>query len=221
MELRGTRPVRDDPDSFVRWYPQRWYGFPDFTTHLRPISDPRFQPPPNLILPSGYPDLSFLINHAESGLASQVPTEAFARDAVIGVMPSQSGASGVEFAPSDGPFRQFAGSAIIALAGDRQPFATSGRKTVGPIGFKLVRVDADNRQVREFVRNVQAGPSSRNGGGPDQLERPVDIKFGPDGAMYILDFGEMEVRDGRVKVRNGTGRMYRLLPSRAATNAAP
>jgi len=211
MELRGTRPVRDDPDSVLRLVPNSWYGFPDFSTDLQPISAPRFQPLLDMILPSGYPDLSFLINHAESNYFAP------ARDRLLGVMPSQSGAAGIEFAPRDGPFSQFAGSAIVAQSGDRWPFATSGEKIKGSIGFKLVRVDAEREgQVREFVRNVQEGPSSRLGGTVEQLERPIDVKFGPDGALYILDFGQMEVVEGEIKTRSGTGRIYRVIPSRSA-----
>ncbi|QOV88317.1 PQQ-dependent sugar dehydrogenase [Humisphaera borealis] len=219
MELRGTRPVKDDPDVLARLFPGAWYGAFDFSTDLQPISNPRFQPPLKSILPTGYPDLSFLINHAESGLVA--PDDRFAKNAILGVMPSQSGAAGMEFAPPDGPFRQFAGSAIVALSGDRWPFSASGEKLKGSIGFKLVRVDVDRAQVRDFVRNVQDGPSSRQGGGDQLLERPVDVKFGPDGALYILDLGEMEVVDGQVKSRSNTGRIYRVIPSREAATRGP
>lgn len=214
MELRGTRPVKDDPDVLARLFPGAYYGWPDFSTDLQPISNARFQPPLKSILPTGYPDLSFLINHTESGLVA--PDDRFAKNAILGVMPSQSGAAGIEFAPADGPFRQFSGSAIVALSGDRWPFSTNGEKIKGSIGFKLVRVDVDRGQVRDFLRNVQDGPSSRQGGTIEQLERPVDVKFGPDGALYVLDLGEMEVVDGQIKTRNGTGRLYRLIPSREA-----
>lgn len=212
MELRGTRPVKDDPDVVVRLFPGAYYGWPDYSTDLQPISNERFQPPLKTILPSGYPDLSFLINHTESGLVA--PDDRLAKNAILGVMPSQSGAAGIEFAPADGPFRQFSGSAIVALSGDRWPFSTSGEKIKGSIGFKLVRVDVDRGQVRDFVHNVQDGPSSRLGGDLQQLERPVDVKFGPDGALYILDLGEMEVVEGQVKTKSGTGRIYRVIPSK-------
>jgi glucose/arabinose dehydrogenase len=219
MELRGTRPIRDDPDVLARLFTGGYYGWPDFSADLQPVTAERFQPPLDLVDTTGYPDVSFLVDHSESGLV--VPDERFAKNAIMGIMPSQSGASGVEFAPADGPFRSFAGSAIVALAGDRAPFATSGQKTKGSIGFKLVRVDVDRGQVRDFVRNVQDGPSSRLGGSIEQLERPVDLKFGPDGALYILDFGEMEVRDGEVKAKSGSGRIYRMIPAKPAVPVTP
>ncbi|HWB52533.1 MAG TPA: hypothetical protein VG722_00005, partial [Tepidisphaeraceae bacterium] len=37
MQLRGTRPVKDDPDSLLWVLKGTWYGFPDFSTDLRPI----------------------------------------------------------------------------------------------------------------------------------------------------------------------------------------
>ena len=52
MELRGTRPVKDDPDSFVQVVHDADYGFPDFSTDLFPISDSRFQPPERMAIKS-------------------------------------------------------------------------------------------------------------------------------------------------------------------------
>ena len=43
MELRGTRPIKDDPDAMLRITQDTWYGFPDYSTDLVPITDPRFQ----------------------------------------------------------------------------------------------------------------------------------------------------------------------------------
>ena len=45
------------------------------------------------------------------------------------------------------------------------------------------------------------------------MERPIDVKFGPDGAMYVLDFGFMEMKKGREHVRGQTGKIYRLVGS--------
>jgi hypothetical protein len=49
-----------------------------------------------------------------------------------------------------------------------------------------------------FVRNVNRGPASAQGAQPGQgVERPYDVRFGPDGAMYVVDFGQVLVDPAR------------------------
>ncbi len=211
MELRGSRPVKDDPDALLKVTRGAWYGWPDYSADLQPISSPRFQPPIEMILPRGYPELSFLINHEESGLLKP-PTDPLV------AFPSQSGAAKMAFGPDASDFE---GNMIVALSGDRAPFATSGRKLVGPVGYKLVRVDLDTRRVHEFVRNVAGTPAHLIGrefdNGVNALERPCDVKFGPDGALYILDMGRMRVKDGKEQFTPGTGQIFRLSKATSQT----
>jgi glucose/arabinose dehydrogenase len=215
MELRGTRPVKDDPDVMLRMIRGTDYQFPDLSADLLPISDRRFQPPLDLILPRGYPELSALVNRDESGLGRMDNDK---RETLLqATFPSQSGAAKMVFVGPESAFAPFAGSAIVALSGDRAPFATSGRKLVGPVGYKLVRVDTDTRQVKDFVRNVAGTPAHQIDrefdDGVDALERPCDVKFGPDGALYILDMGRMQVqKDGREHFTPRTGQVFRLAP---------
>ncbi|HLL90795.1 MAG TPA: hypothetical protein VK324_15950 [Tepidisphaeraceae bacterium] len=209
MELRGTRPVQDDPDALLRIVAGTWYGWPDFSADLRPIASlPLGDTARQLLMQSGYPDLAALIDHAATGL---VPPN---RDALVAaVFPSLSGAAKFDFVPDAGAFREFRGSAVVALGGDRAPFATSGQPLSTLPGYKVVRVDVDARQVREFIRNAKGVPASRSGDA-DALERPIDVKFAPaGGAMYVLDFGVMEMRDGRPRAHRRTGRLFRLVPA--------
>jgi glucose/arabinose dehydrogenase len=209
MELRGTRPIKDDPDVLLKWSRDTWYGFPDFSADLFPISEPRFQPPPERIQRHGYPEVSALIDHAASALSN--PT-AFRRTLVFGVFPALSGAAKLDFAPSSGPFREFRGNAIIAMSGDRAPFATSGLPLREPVGYKVVRLDLDTQQAEDFIRNTQGGPGSAIRTRSPLLERPIDAKFAPDGTLYILDFGRMQMRGGSVRVSPGTGKVFVLKP---------
>lgn len=214
MELRGTRPVKDDPDAIVR-VPlggATWFGFPDFSADLLPISDPRFQPEVQMILRTGYPELGSLIDHVASGLT---PPD---RNTLLrGVFLPLSGAAGMDAVPSRGGFRDFRGNLVVALSGDRAPFATSGRPLVAPVGYKVVRVDPDARQVRDFVFNASALPASRMKGKVMALERPIDVKFGPDGALYILDLGRVSFETGSPRPVKRTGRVFRLAPTEPPT----
>jgi glucose/arabinose dehydrogenase len=224
MELRGTRPIADDPDAFLKMVGgETWYGWPDFSADLRPITEDQFQPPRDLAVRYGYPNVRFLIDHAASRLIPPSPGPL-----LFGTFRPLSGASKFDFAPSSPAFRKFRGDAVVALAGDRAPFATSNRPLVAPTGYKVVLVNIDSRKVEDFVRNTKDLPASRLGNaeqGTDALERPVDVKFGPDGAMYILDFGRFQMKNGRPDVKTGTGRIYRLsgveTPSTAPAPPAP
>ncbi len=217
MELRGTRPVKDDPDALLRVIMGTWYGWPDFSADLYPISDGRFQPGAEMIIKSGYPDLGYLIDHESSGLLRPDRTLL-----VRGVFSPLSGAAKLDFAPGRGALKEFHGNAMVALSGDRAPFATSGRPLVGSIGRKVVRVDVDNQQVRDFVYNTRGIPLSAMTDRPEYaLERPVDVKFGPDGSMYILDFGQMTMRGGTMTVKEHTGMVYRLMSAGEVSTTEP
>lgn len=210
MELRGTRPVKDDPDTLMKIIPGTWYGWPDFSTDLYPISEERFAEP-DLVSRSGYPELSFLLDHATSGLSSPVN---FRATLLFGTFKALSGAAKMDFAPATGPFRDIRGSAIVALWGDRAPYATSGRPLRELPGRKLMRIDLDDpgRRMEDFIRNTEGVPASKLGRDVDALERPIDVKFGPDGRLYVLDYGKIEMRDNREKVAAGTGRIFVLEP---------
>ena len=212
MEMRGTRPVKDDPDSLLRLVSGAWYGWPDYTADLESVSEPQFQPPVDLIIATGYQELRPLIDRDASHL---IPPN---RDTLLqAAFPSLSGAARIALAPTTGPFREFRGNVIVALSGDRYPFATSGLPLAETVGYKVVRVDVDNHQVKEFIRNTAGAPRSRVAGrSASLLERPIDAKFGPDGTLYILDFGEMEMRDGGEHVTPGTGQVFRLQPDSAS-----
>jgi glucose/arabinose dehydrogenase len=218
MEMRGTRPVKDDPDTLVRVLLSGgvpvWYGFPDYSTDGRPISNAEFQPPEELISRYGYPDLGAVIDHARSGLDKLRADPETVNHAVFQPL---SGAAKMDVVPPSGPFRDFHGSIIVAQFGDRAPFATSGRKLNTVPGRTVSRVDVDTRRAGDFVYNTQRIPASQTDGDTLALERPIDVKFGPDGAMYILDFGEMRMRGGKERVTTRTGRVYRLATAEEPT----
>lgn len=215
MELRGTRPVKDDPDALLRVTigGQVWFGWPDYSTDLQPIGQPRFQPPTQMIMRTGYPELAAIIDRDASGL---IPPDS---RLVHGVFPPLSGAAKMTFVDGNASdvFRPYRGSVLVALSGDRAPFATSGQKLKGPQGFRVCRVTIDRdsadkeQNVTDFVFNTQRIPASQQKNpGAYAMERPIDVKFGPDGALYIVDFGQMEVKNGRERVKEKTGRVYRL-----------
>ena len=207
MELRGTRPVKDDPDVLLRIIRSTWYGWPDFSADLQSVTEARFQPSSEMIIKTGYPELSILIDHSTSGLMR--PDRSTLLQASFTPL---SGAAKMDFVPASGPFRGFYGSVLIALSGDHAPFANNGKPLAEPVGFKIVQVDVDNRQTHDFIYNTNRIPAHLGNRNIDSLERPYDVKFGPDGALYILDMGRLDVNDGNFKPVGRSGKILRLDP---------
>jgi hypothetical protein len=65
-------------------------------------------------------------------------------------------------------------------------------------------------QVRDFAMNKMTGPASKL---PHEgFERPSHCQFGPDGSLYIVDFGIIHIAPERGGIREqiGTGSLWRI-----------
>lgn len=196
FDVRGSRPIYGAGDHL--WAvdvtgPVRWYGWPDFSGG-RPVTAPGYQAPFE-------PAPAFVL--AEH---PQVPPKPIAEFAV------HASANGFDIARDDafGP----PGLAYVALFGDMAP--TVG-KVLSPVGFRVVTVNLADGLIQEFLSNhgETTAPASWNGGGG--LERPVDVKFSPDGrSLYVVDFGVVRVDDDGAHPYAGTGVLWRVTHTGAA-----
>ncbi len=215
MEGRGTRPVWNDPDVVLQIPPSpppKNFNFPDSTTDLHSVTDSRYQPSPDWLRSTGYTELTSLVD------AYRPPDPEADKSLVRAVFPSLSGAAKMTFVPEDTPFSEFRRQLVVALSGDRAPFAWdhASPPLKGPIGHKVVRfdVESDQKVVHDFIRNTAGVPRSMAPGNKAELlERPIDVKVGPDGFIYVLDFGKAEYRTGRPSVTARTGQVFRLMPA--------
>jgi glucose/arabinose dehydrogenase len=185
---RGSRPVWGAGDLLWAVTPGIWYGWPDFHGE-RPLTDGDYYGPPD------GPSPGFLL--AEHPNAPPRPA------AVLGV---HSSSVGLDF--SRNPAFGYPGQAFIAQFGDLAPGVG---KVLGPVGYKVVRVDITSGVIQDFAVNVAepGSPASRSGSGG--LERPVAVRFDPQGtALYVVDFGVMTVGDAGPEPRLGTGVLWRI-----------
>ncbi|MGD9696948.1 MAG: sorbosone dehydrogenase family protein [Thermoleophilia bacterium] len=106
-------------------------------------------------------------------------------------LPINSAATKLDVAPPAAG--DIAGQLIVALFGDERPMtAPSGPR----VGRSLVRVDPSDWTMHPFASG---------------FNRPIDVRFAPDGALYVCDFGEFEMRErGGLDARAGSGGVWRL-----------
>jgi glucose/arabinose dehydrogenase len=100
------------------------------------------------------------------------------------------------------------GEAFVALLGDETP---STGKTLHPVGFKVVRVDVRTGVVQDFAvnRGRANGPASWLGKGG--LERPVAVRFSPNGdELIVVDFGILRQDKQGAHPQTGTGVIWRI-----------
>ena len=184
---RGARWIIGDPDDFYEIREGAWYGWPDFASGIRLDSD----------------------RWGAGGVG---------REPVLATFPdpdppkpaasfeTHAGANGFSFSAEAG--FGFRGEAFVALFGDLAPITTP--RQVVPAGFKVVRVDPQSGAIADFAVNRVQGPASKlfHGG----FERPSHCVFGPDGALYVVDFGEIKIapEKGGIRMKQGTGSVWRI-----------
>jgi glucose/arabinose dehydrogenase len=185
-DIRGSRPVQDEYDPVYRVEEGTWYGVPDFSAALEPLTDPRFEPPEQyqaMVFVDGEPQgktLGFVIDHEASGLTPPDPS------LVVSLHPFNSSPSMIDVAPE--VWGDFAGDLFVAEWGDLAP-PTNPVRGKNPAGYRVVRVDPETGETMPFVRNAQPGPASAQNAQGQGLDRPFEVEFGPDDALYIVDYG--------------------------------
>ncbi|MBW3564860.1 MAG: PQQ-dependent sugar dehydrogenase [Acidobacteria bacterium] len=206
-DVRSTRPIVNDPDAIYRVRERAWYGWPDFAGDLRPFTDPRYTPPEKH-LAEGHDSIDFLIDHDASGL--RAPD----RSLLVAALEKHAAVGGMAVIPRSGPFSRWGGQLLVAQMGDFTPLTDPTME--GRSGFSVVAVDPTNGNVTTFVRNRGTGDAlpSSSLGLDKGLERPVDVRIGPDGYVYVLDYGVLEISEDGQKVLPKTGRIFRVEPSR-------
>lgn len=184
---RGSRPVWGTGDILWEVEENLWYGWPDYSG-IYALDNGLYKVPGK--------------SNTELVLKAK-PNDPPHPSAVLGV---HSSSNGISFSTSDA--FGYKGMAFIAQLGDMAP---NVGKVLGPVGFKVAMVDVDNGVIKDFVvnRGKENGPASvlKKGG----LERPVDVKFSPDGkALYVVDFGVIEISEGKTISHKGTGVIWKI-----------
>jgi len=185
---RGSRPIYSGVDEFLLIYQGNWYGFPDYSGGL-PITNIRYTPDVG-------PQTEFLLsNHP------MVPPQPYA------ILEPHSTAGGFDF-NYDSNFGPY-GDVYLAQYGSDFPITTAGYPLPGA-GRRVVRIDMDDGSVSSFAVNKSGLGASFTGGGG--FERPNDVVFGPDGSMYVLDYGIASSNNPNFYIPN-TGVIWRISKS--------
>jgi glucose/arabinose dehydrogenase len=217
-DIRGSRPVQDEFDPTYRIEEGVWYGWPDFSAALEPLTDPKFGVPDSLQPPvviDGKPAKmeapGFLIDHEASGL--QVADQSL----IAGLHDWNSSPSMLDVAPQS--WNEFAGQLFIAEWGDLAPPTNPLRDK--PTGYRVVRLDPQSGEVVPFAQNAMPGAASQQMAMGQGLERPFDVKFGPDGAMYIVDYGVARINPASegppYEFPPATGVIWKVTPANASS----
>jgi hypothetical protein len=190
------RPIANDWDDMfiinIRGR-EEFFGWPDFfhrpaTGAVLPVTHPLFcNSPPELPIPCP----EFVLE--ESFRESLDVERAFAQFEL------HSSANKFDFSTNLG-FR-FIGDIFVAETGAFVP-VTGARQFAG---YKVVRVNRRNGQVRDFV--VNTGETPEEIFDPENFNKPIDVKF-KDGTMLIVDFGVYE--PGLFLQQPGTGKVWRV-----------
>lgn len=185
FEDRGSRPIVNAPDEFLMIKGGEWYGWPDFAGG-EPVTSQRFQP-------EGKRPVEFLLTNHPSE-----PSRPYA------MFPPYSNITGFDFCYSN--FGIY-GNIYIAEYGPASHFVDGDITPYAGFGHRISIIDKDTGGVTTFAINRSGFSSSitREGG----FARPIDVIFGPDGALYVLDLGINPAENPNIYLPN-TGVVWRI-----------
>jgi glucose/arabinose dehydrogenase len=185
------REVYDDWDTIYEIAPGMWYGWPDYLSGV-PAFHPRFQQPGEGE-PRTSPPLEFVLTpetHRRLLRGRSLPPAPLVRVA------SQTGLRGFVFGHS--LFGVSPNEILVAASG------TALASSEGSVRPRILRVSLATSQTADFLHNASDVPASTAGEGIQAgLVRPVQLEYGPDGALYVVDSGVIDGTAGGPIPRTG------------------
>jgi hypothetical protein len=237
---RGARPSNNAPDVLqlgrqnpdgspdYHGWPDRYGFLPSSQAVFNPIgggSDDLCQSPPNKPFPACIPDV--LANDVPIANVLAFPPQPITSP--LAIEGADSSFTGVDFAPDafvTGPVRP--GAVLYSLEGD---FGFSPENATAPapvIGHEVKLINFNqlpdtplSLQIQNFARN-STGDQAFVTPNINGFNRPTNIRFGPDGCAYVVDYGA--VRDagadshvvgtgnGSLVQIPGTGVIWKICP---------
>jgi glucose/arabinose dehydrogenase len=201
-EVRGSRPIGNGaPDNLYEVRIGDYFGWPDWYGGL-PVSDPALDPTHDWD-GARTPEPGLLIARPEPLLRDAPP---ITRQPLARFTPHATPGG---FALASDTFG-FAGDAFVALFGDISPFASGGVRMRA--GHGVARVDLRRGAVDDFL--LAAAPLVTEGDDPHAVDpfRPVDARFDVTGsALYVVDFGAVELTMRASRVHPGSGALWRVV----------
>jgi hypothetical protein len=207
---RGARPTNNAPDNLhlakqnadgtpdYHGWPDRFGFLPSSQAVFNPVGGPGDDlctSPPNTPFPACIPTV----------LKEDVPVRdvlAFPPQQItspLAIEAADSSFTGIDFVPKSfvrGPVED--GAALYSLEGDFGFSAANATPPAPEVGHEVKLINFDSKgdkplalKIQRFAHNTtfeQAFPDGIAG-----LNRPTNVKFGPDGCAYVVDYGA--VRD--------------------------
>jgi len=188
-EAFPNRPVFDDWDTVYEVQEGAWYGWPDYYSGL-PVTEERFKAPNDPDYKGSPFEHEFTLT--EETRARLLKNEPLPPQPLVRIEPPHLGAQGFVFGRDE--FGVPPEEIILAEFGTLQFITTKGEN---PPGFMLSRVNLETGKRTPFITNKsrpasaspEPGKGEPKGGG---FERPLRPVWGPDGALYLVDFGRLD-----------------------------
>jgi glucose/arabinose dehydrogenase len=176
----SPRQIFNDYETIYEVIEGEWYGWPDFYSGI-PVTDPRFsEVHPNY--PKAAGRLNFVLTeetHKRLLKGRDRPIQP-----IVKMDPHTAGQGFVfgreEFGIPENEILLAEFGTVVKYQHNKLP------------GFRVSRVNLETGEVRDFISNKVGLPASA-ADGTGGLERPLRLAYGPDGALYIVDWGVLEI----------------------------
>jgi glucose/arabinose dehydrogenase len=192
------REIFNDYETIYEVIEGEWYGWPDFYSGI-PVTDPRFSDVhPNFEEAAGR--LSFVLTDETREKLLKGKDKPI--QPIVKLEPHTAGQGFVfgrkEFGIPENEILLAEFGTVVKYQHNTLP------------GFRVTRVNLKTGEVKVFIKNKTGLPASA-AHGTGGLERPLRLAYGPDGALYIVDWGALEIEPPHATAFPKTAVIWRVV----------